>query len=100
MRSELDSQIVAALVRALEPTVVQAVERAVKQAMEQSLLVVRSNTAPESIGRLLSVKDVSRHLSISRSKVWEMVSRGELRSLKLGRCRRFKEEDVAALART
>ena len=47
--------------------------------------------------RLLRVTEVARCLAISRSAVYQLMERGQLRYVKLGRCRRVRPEDVSRL---
>jgi excisionase family DNA binding protein len=43
---------------------------------------------------LLSVEEAARRLSIGRSLLYEMVARGEVPSVKVGRCRRILRTDL------
>jgi excisionase family DNA binding protein len=47
--------------------------------------------------RLLTVRDVQDRLSVSRSMAWKLVYSGQLPYVKIGRCVRVRESDVAAL---
>lgn len=40
--------------------------------------------------RLLKVSEVIRRLGLSRSAVWDLIARGELASLTIGRARRVR----------
>lgn len=44
--------------------------------------------------RLLTVEDVAKVLRLGRSKVYELLSRGELRSVTIGSSRRVRPEDL------
>ena len=43
---------------------------------------------------MLTVRDAASRLKVSRATVFEWMRQGELRSVKLGRCRRIREEDL------
>lgn len=45
---------------------------------------------------LLTPVQVAERLSISRATVYELMLKGDLRSLRIGRCRRVRLADVAA----
>ena len=45
---------------------------------------------------LCRVSEVARHLSISRSSLYQLMDSGKLPHVKLGRCRRIKWSDVLA----
>jgi excisionase family DNA binding protein len=45
---------------------------------------------------LLKVPDVARQLGVSRAKVYELMARGLLPSVKLDGCRRVRSEDLRA----
>ncbi len=47
---------------------------------------------------LLTVTDAARFLSVSRSKLYEMMDRGELPYVKLGRSRRIPRRALVELA--
>jgi excisionase family DNA binding protein len=47
----------------------------------------------------LSVEEAATYLGISRSKTWELVSRGELPSFHIGRTRRLSLERLQAWIR-
>lgn len=58
---------------------------------------------PRSTGKLLlTVEEAAQELSIGRSLLYEHLLRGDVPSVKLGRCRRIRRSDledfVAALA--
>jgi excisionase family DNA binding protein len=46
---------------------------------------------------LVRVSEVARHLSLSRSKIYQMMDRGELPYVKLGKSRRVRWPDVERL---
>ena len=46
---------------------------------------------------LATVREVAAFLSLSRSKVYQMMDSGELPYIKLGKCRRVHWADVEAL---
>ena len=54
------------------------------------------DTLPQA-ERLLTVGDVARHLSISRSKIYSTMDCGELPYVKLGKSRRIRWSDVLEL---
>jgi excisionase family DNA binding protein len=43
------------------------------------------------------VPEAARFLSISRSKLYEMMDKGELAYVKLGRCRRIRRRELTDL---
>ena len=43
---------------------------------------------------LLTVREAAEFLSISRSKLYEMMDNGELNFVKLGRCVRYRRSDL------
>ena len=45
---------------------------------------------------LLTVEEAARELSLGRSLLYELLLRGELRSVKVGRCRRIPRADLEA----
>lgn len=47
----------------------------------------------------LSVEEAAHYLGISRSKTWELVSRGDLPSFHIGRTRRLSLERLQAWVR-
>ena len=47
----------------------------------------------------LSVEEAAHYLGISRSKTWELVSRGDLPSFHIGRTRRLSMERLQAWVR-
>ena len=105
-----DTQLITALAAALEPAVVKAVEQAVTEVLKEHRHALQppapQKQAPQKPPqpppekRLLSVKEVAAYLSISRSTVYVMMERGDLSSVKFGRCRRFWLEDVERLVGT
>ena len=46
----------------------------------------------------MTTKQVAQHLQVSESTVYRWVSEGKLRAYHIGRTRRFRKEDVDALA--
>jgi len=50
---------------------------------------------PDQAERLNRVEDLAERWHISRAKVYELIKSGELRSLKLGGCRRVPESAAA-----
>jgi|APSaa5957512535_1039671.scaffolds.fasta_scaffold44439_1 excisionase family DNA binding protein len=44
---------------------------------------------------LLTVEEAALQLSLSRSTVYELLANGEIRSLKIGRCRRIPQNALA-----
>jgi len=51
----------------------------------------------EQPARLLKVTEVASRLSMSRSAVYGLMTRGELPFVKIGKSRRLRPEDVARL---
>jgi excisionase family DNA binding protein len=49
--------------------------------------------------RLLTVVEVAGVLGIGRSKVYELLYRGELKSVKIGSCRRVRNSDLGDFVR-
>jgi excisionase family DNA binding protein len=45
--------------------------------------------------RLLTVKDIQDRLNVSRSMAWKLIYNGEIPHVKVGRCVRVRESDVA-----
>jgi excisionase family DNA binding protein len=60
-----------------------------KEAMSNPMLSAES--------QLVRVTEVARHLSLSRSKIYQMMDRGELPYVKLGKSRRVRWPDVERL---
>lgn len=46
--------------------------------------------------RLLNTGEVAERLSVSKVWLYELISRGEIRSVKLGRRRLIRESDLSA----
>jgi len=46
--------------------------------------------------RLFTVAEVKRITGLSRTKIYQMMNSGELKSCRFGRSRRIKESDLAA----
>ena len=44
--------------------------------------------------RLLTIQQVARYLQISRASVYRLIGRGELKAVKVGRCRRIAADDL------
>jgi excisionase family DNA binding protein len=136
MRDDLDSYIIKALARALEPTVAEAVKRSVARAIDPTIVNLIQYTVGKELegslrvnlertlkdltaeaarrngsaavpvdqrepsNRLLTVKEATQYLSISKSTLWRHVQSGELPSFNVGRrTRRFRLDDVEALVR-
>ena len=55
-------------------------------------------TTPSDDRLLVSIKETARILDIGRSTVWSLISRGVLKTCKLGRARRVTLESIRALA--
>jgi excisionase family DNA binding protein len=53
--------------------------------------------ATSPLPALATVPEVARYLSLSRSKVYQLMDGGRLPYVKLGRCRRVRWADVEAL---
>ena len=49
--------------------------------------------------RLLTVIEVAGVLGVGRSKVYELLYRGELKSVKIGSCRRVRYSDLGDFVR-
>ncbi len=45
--------------------------------------------------RLLTVRDVSARMQLGRTRVYELLATGQLRSVHIGRARRVRESDLA-----
>ena len=43
---------------------------------------------------LWNIKQVAEYLCLSKSKVYQMASKGEIPSVKIGDCIRFREDDI------
>ena len=46
---------------------------------------------------LMTISEATEFLSISRSKLYEMMDKGELAYVKLGRCRRIRRRELTDL---
>ncbi len=46
---------------------------------------------------LVTVNEAARLLSVSRSKIYEMIKSGELRRVKIGRCSRIDVRSIYAI---
>jgi excisionase family DNA binding protein len=55
-----------------------------------------ADLAPVGDERLLTPDDVAKRLSVSRSMIYTLVRRGDLRALRIGRLPRVTETDLAA----
>ena len=44
--------------------------------------------------QLLTVNQAKQRLAIGKSKLWQLIQRGEIRSCKIGRCRRIPVEAI------
>ena len=49
---------------------------------------------PRQLDRLLTASEAAALLGIGRSKLYELMARGDITSVKLDRCRRFRQSDV------
>ena len=56
--------------------------------------ITYKDLAPASSETLLTVKDVARRLSIGRTTVYELIARGELAAVRIGRARRIPASAV------
>lgn len=52
---------------------------------------------PDLPPHLLRVTEVARWLNLSRSSVYQLMDRGELPYVKIGKCRRVRPEEVSRL---
>ncbi len=59
----------------------------------------RDRTAGEP-ETLLTAAEAAAVLRIGRSKLYELMARGAIHSVKLGRCRRFRRSDLDRFIRT
>lgn len=50
--------------------------------------------------RLLSVRDVCESLGLGHTKLYQLLSAGELRAIKIGRATRFLPEEIDRYVRT
>jgi excisionase family DNA binding protein len=50
--------------------------------------------------RLLTIKDVVRKLRYSEKTIRRLIRSGRLRAVKIGRCYRFRREDVTEFVRS
>lgn len=57
-------------------------------------------TAPVQPGRLLDVRETAARLSLGERTVWRLANDGHLARVEFGKSVRFREADVAKLART
>ena len=57
----------------------------------------RENQTAPGTPSLATVAAVAKHLSLSRSKLYQLMDSGRLPYVKLGRCRRIRWSDVEAL---
>lgn len=55
---------------------------------------VRSRTVQAEPEILLTPAEAADVLKIGRSKLYELIARGAINSVKLGRCRRFRRSDL------
>lgn len=56
----------------------------------------RSREEPEPAALLVTIDEAARRLSIGRSHIYEVMRRGRLRSVRIGRSRRILERDLDA----
>jgi excisionase family DNA binding protein len=61
------------------------------------MIQLRTSSPSNSTSPLVTVPDVAQHLSMCRSRVYQMMDSGRLPYVKLGRCRRILWTDVEAL---
>jgi excisionase family DNA binding protein len=55
-----------------------------------------SSSEPRTVAGLRTVDGVAEYLATSRWNIYRLVSRGELRAVRVGERLRFREEDIAA----
>ena len=60
-------------------------------------MTANSNQSATGLRPLATVPEVAAYLSLSRSKVYQLMDDGALPHVKLGRCRRIRWADVDAL---
>jgi excisionase family DNA binding protein len=53
-----------------------------------------TQSAPSEPDRLLTAAEAAAVLGIGRSKLYELMARGAITSVKVDRCRRFRQSDV------
>lgn len=56
--------------------------------------VPSAQPAPSEPDRLLTAAEAASVLGIGRSKLYELMARGAITSVKVDRCRRFRQSDV------
>jgi excisionase family DNA binding protein len=56
--------------------------------------VPSAQPAPSEPDRLLTTAEAATVLGIGRSKLYELMARGAITSVKVDRCRRFRQSDV------
>jgi excisionase family DNA binding protein len=54
------------------------------------------NKEPDQSTLLVTIEEAARRLSIGRSQIYEVMRRGRLRSVRIGRSRRILERDLEA----
>jgi len=60
----------------------------------QARLSQNPESQPTELDHLLTAVEAAAVLGIGRSKLYELVARGAVRSVKLDRCRRFRRSDL------
>ena len=48
----------------------------------------------KNVRRLLTYEEAADYLSVGRTKIYDLVGRGELPAVKIGRCTRLRPEDL------
>jgi excisionase family DNA binding protein len=76
------------------PDLADALRPIVAQLVEEALAARR--VGPDAPDRLLSVEEASELLGIGRTACYELIARGKLRSVKVGRRRLVAASDLAA----
>ena len=64
--------------------------------MKDTLFAVQKDREEAHENRLLRVPEVAERLSLGLTKTWELINRGEIPSIQIGRCRRVRERDLEA----
>jgi len=70
------------------------VQRRALQALEEAMLEGFASQSRNGNSRLLSVQEVSEHLGMGRSWVYNQIRRGELPSVQFGGTVKIKHEDL------
>ena len=66
----------------------------------QAKVSQRPESQPTEPDHLLTAVEAAAVLGIGRSKLYELVARGAVRSVKLDRCRRFRRSDLDTYIRS